>query len=202
MLSHISVARIKDKTAHSSLNHWLFPAAVTLPPAQRSLCQDLRVGNSQRSSPHSPGLPSDFPRRRSRGRCSARRGRAAWGTGFVRAVWGTESLSELHVAQFVPSVGHGSAGAQGDAGSAACREAQPSCSAFPACLSRARIGGALSFVKAREDVFRPVRIVPQDMPACFADTAKPCVVHPPPFLARHSWGVSSVIRLSSSCRMG
>lgn len=111
MLSHFSVTRIKDKTAHSSLNHLLFSAAVTLPPAQRSYCQDLHAGNSQRSFTHSHGLLSDYTRRRSRGRCSARRGRPACGTGFV------------------PRVGHGSARAPGHAGAQPAGKRSPSCSA-------------------------------------------------------------------------
>lgn len=169
MLSHFSVARIKDKTAPSSLNHLLFSAAVALPPAQRSYCQDLHVGNSQRSFTHSHGLPSDFTRRRSRARCSARRRRPACGTGFV------------------PGEGHGSARASGHAerslpGSAACCSAARGSPGWPLpCSQRWR----LSYFKAGEDVFRPVQTVPEDT---WQSRSLSTLPH---FLTRQSWGVFS-----------
>lgn len=60
MTSWFSVARIKDKTAHSSCNHLLFSTAAMLPLAQQSYChQDLHARNSERSSTCFHGLPLD-----------------------------------------------------------------------------------------------------------------------------------------------
>lgn len=150
MLSHFSVARIKDKTAHSSLNRLLFPTAVTLPPAQR---RSVEISMKFTAILYSFSGFAFRLRRRSRGRGSAGGGKPACGTGFV------------------PRVGHaalGDAGAQ-PAGSAA--QLLDGTRLSRLCLSRARIGGAYPFLKQERMFFvlykscprthgRPVRCSP------------------------------------------
>lgn len=173
MLSHFSVARIKDKAAHSSPNHLLFSTAVTLPPAQPSSCQDLHAGNPGRSSAHAHGLPW------------GRRG--AGGAGGAAGGAGAGAEAELQVVRALSRGRTRQRQRSGRCGSAS--------RGFPGLSLPRSHRWNLSFFKARQSAFRPVPIMPEDTWQTRSLSALPRC------LARQSWGVFGVIRLSSSCRI-